>query len=472
MRDKRWAALIPLVLAGCSMAPEYHPPQTTVPAAYKEVAGWTAAAPMDAAPRGAWWKVFADPVLDDLETRSDAASPTLAAALARYDQARAAARVDAADLFPQVGVEGDAGRQRVSGNRPLGNGTPQTYNDFSLGGAIDYELDLWGRIRNGVKASRADAQASAADLASARLSLQASVADAYIRLRGLDAQSDLLKRTAAAFDRAYQLTSTRHDGGIASGIDVNRSRTALSNARAQISIIANQRAATEHELAALVGAVASDFSVAPRVQPLDAPDLPAGAPSELLQRRPDVAAAERRMFAANARIGVARAAFFPSVTLGLSGGWEATQGALLATPNTFWGLGPLSAVLSLFDGGRRSAQVKLSRGEYDELAADYRGTVLTAFRQVEDGIAAMHHLAAGLVDQRDAAEAAQRTSDLALTRYRDGASDYLEVVTAQTDALDAERLLLTAQVDRMRMSVALVKALGGPAETTTPRNPG
>lgn len=464
MRNKRLSAIIPVLLAGCSMAPDYKPPQTAMPAAYKETAGWTAANPMDAAPRGAWWEVFGDPVLDDLETRAEAASPTLAAALARYDQARAAARVDAADLFPQVGVEGDAGRQRLSGNRPLGNGTPQTYNDFSIGGTLDYELDLWGRIRNGVKASRADAQASAADLASARLSLQASVADAYIRLRGLDAQADLLNRTVQAFDRAYQLTATRHDGGIASGVDVNRARTTLSNAKAQISDVANQRAATEHELAALVGAVASDFSVPAQVQRLDAPEVPAGAPSELLQRRPDVAAAERRMFAANARIGVARAAFFPSVTLGLAGGWETTHGSLLTTPNTFWGLGPLSAVLSLFDGGRRTAQVKLSRGEYDEMAADYRGTVLTAFRQVEDGIAATHHLATQIVDQRDAAEAAQRTSDLAFTRYHDGASDYLEVVTAQTDALDAQRLLLAVQVERMRMSVALVKALGGSAE--------
>ncbi|MBV1688812.1 efflux transporter outer membrane subunit [Novosphingobium sp. G106] len=461
MRNKPLAALIPVLLAGCSMAPDYQPPKTAVPSAYKEVAGWTAAEPMDGLPRGAWWKAFGDPVLDDLETRAEAASPTLAAALARYDQARASARVDAADLFPQVGVEGDAGRQRLSGNRPLGNGTPQTYNDFSIGGTLDYELDLWGRIRNGVKASRADAQASAADLASARLSLQASVADAYFRLRGLDAQADLLNRTVAAFDRAYQLTATRHDGGIASGIDVNRSRTALSNARSQISDVANQRAATEHELAALVGALASDFSVPARVQPLDAPQVPAGAPSELLQRRPDVAAAERRMFAANARIGVARAAFFPSITLGLAGGWETTQGSLLTTPNTFWGLGPLSAVLSLFDGGRRTAQVKLSRGEYDEMAADYRGTVLGAFRQVEDGVAAMNHLATQIVDQRDAAQAAERTSDLAFTRYRDGASDYLEVVTAQTDALDAQRSLLTVQVERMRMSVALVEALGG-----------
>ncbi|MET0364196.1 MAG: efflux transporter outer membrane subunit [Sphingobium sp.] len=463
MRNKLIGAAAPLaLLAGCSMAPAYHPPETAAPANFKELAGWAPATPMDGAPRGNWWEAFNDPILNGLEARAVEASPTLAAALARYDQARASARIDTSDLLPTVNIGGDAARGRTSANAPNNSsGVARTGNDFSVGATLDYELDLWGRIRNSVKAARSEADASAADLASARLSLQAAVADAYVRLRGLDAQAELLRRTVAAFDRAYVLTSTRHDGGIASGLDVNRARTALGNARAQISAIANERAATEHELAALIGAVASDFAVEPRVQPLLAPDVPTGAPSELLQRRPDIAAAERRIQAANARIGVARAAFFPTLTLGLSGGWETTRGELIRTPNSFWGLGPLSTVLTLFDGGRRRAQVKLSRAEYEEVTADYRTTVLTAFRQVEDGIAAMHHLAAQSVDQSYAADAAQRTSDLALTRYRDGASDYLEVVTAQTAALDAQRALLTVQTQRMRTTVALVRALGG-----------
>ncbi len=459
--DRRATPFLLALLAGCSMAPSYRPPETAAPAAYKEVAGWTNAAPQDDAPRGAWWEAFKDPVLNDLEKRAETASPTLAAALARYDQARAVARVETSALFPQVNAEADITRTRLSGNRVMAQGNPLTVTDTRVGGALDYELDLWGRIRNSVKAARADAVASGSDLASAQLSLQTAVADAYSRLRGLDAEADLLRQTVDAFGKAYQLTSTRHDGGIASGIDVNRSKTVLSNARAQISAIANERAATEHEIAALVGAVSSDFSIAPQVQALDAPSVTAGAPSELLQRRPDIAAAERRMFAANARIGVAKAAFFPQVTLGLTGGYETTNGSLFSTPSSFWGLGPASAVLALFDGGKRTAQVKISRAEYDEATADYRDTVLTAFRQVEDAIAANRHLAAQSVDQSKAADAAGRTSDLALTRYREGASDYLEVVTAQTDALTAKRALLTVQTNRMRASVALVKALGG-----------
>lgn len=452
----------PALLGACSMAPAYHPPQTIAPQDYKEVAGWTEATPLDTAPRTAWWEAFNDPILNDLEIRAEKASPTLAAALARYDRALAVARVERADLFPTIAAGADASRQRVSGRRFGGDGNPRTYNDFSVGGALDYEIDLWGRIRNGVASARADAEASEADLASARLSLQAAVADAYARLRGLDAQADLLRQTVEAFEKAYELTVRRHDGGIASGIDVNRARTVLGNARAQISAVAADRAATEHEIAALVGELASNFSIPPTVQPLDTPALPAGMPSHMLQRRPDIAAAERRMAAANARIGVARAAFFPTLTLGGAAGFETTHGQLFQTPNSFWGLGPLSAVLTLFDGGRRTSQVKMSRAEYEELAAGYRDTVLNAFREAEDAIATNRLLAVQTVDQRIAAEAAARTSSMALTRYRNGAADYLEVVTAQTDALEAQRATLALETQRMRGSVALVKATGGP----------
>ena len=457
------AAALAAALSACSMAPDYHPPQTAAPAQFKEVAGWSSATPRDGEARGAWWSVYADPVLTDLEARADAASPTLAAALARYDQARAAVRESQADLYPQVTAGADASRNRLSRDRALSTGNAPKYNEYNLSASIDYELDLWGRVRNTVAANRAEAQASQADLASARLSLQASVADAYFRLRGYDAQAQLLDRSVAAFTRARDLIDTRHRGGIVSGIDVNRARTVLGNAQAQVAAVANDRAATEHELAALTGALASDFTVAPNVRSLEPPSLPIGTPSELLQRRPDISAAERRIFAANAQIGVARTAYFPSLTLGASGGWLSTGGDLLSSPSSFWSLGPVSTLLAIFDGGRRRAEVRITRARYEEISADYRSTVLTAFREVEDAIAGLHHLSSEATAQGQAAQSAQRTSEIAMERYRDGASDYLDVVTAQTDALDAQRAFLSVQTRRMQASVALVRAMGGAA---------
>jgi len=445
------------------MAPDYAPPQMTIPEAYKETpAGWVQAAPADTDDRGPWWSMFGDPVLDDLETRMAQASPDLAAAVARLDAALAAARESRADLFPTLSAGADLVRERTSARRP-GALEASEYTDVTVGGTLAYELDLWGRVRNAVRAGRAEAQASAADLQAVRLSLQAALANAYFELRGLDAQATLLRQTVEANSRALELTTTRHDGGIASGIDVNRAQTVLSTARAQMSDIARQRAITEHAIAALVGEVASGFSIAPVEGLAQAPALPPESPSVLLQRRPDIAAAERRMYAANAQIGVARAAFFPTVTLGLSGGWEASHGQLLDTPSSFWGLGPLSALVDLFDGGRRAARVRLSRAQYDEAAASYRGTVLGAFREVEDALAANRHLAAQSTDSDDAAAAAQRTLDLALTRYHDGASDYLEVVVAQTSALDAQRAAIQVRTAQLQAAIDLVRALGGDA---------
>jgi multidrug efflux system outer membrane protein len=459
------APLALAALAGCSLAPSYRPPQIAAPAAYKEAgplppAGWARAQSQDGA-RGPWWLAFGDPVLDDLERRVERASPDLAAALARYDAARAQVRVAGADLVPQVDASAGAGRERLSAARPLGQGRSATYNEFTLGGSLSYEVDLWGRVRNEVAATRAEAQASAADLANVRLSLQAQLAETYFQLRGLDAQRALLERTVAAYARALDLTTTRHSGGIASGLDVSRARNILSDAKAQISDVLNQRAASEHAIAALIGEPASSFALAPVDGLGSPPQIPATLPSELLQRRPDVAEAERRIFAANARIGVARAALFPSLTLGAGGGFDAAQGALLSNPATFWALGPAQALLTIFDGGRRAAQVRISRAQYDEAAASYRSTVLAAFREVEDGLAAARLLAQESVDEREAAAAAERTEALALVRYRDGASDYLDVVTAQTAALDAERTAIALDTRRLQTAVTLVRALGG-----------
>lgn len=462
MRRNR-IALTPLLLfvSGCSMAPKYAPPQIAPPAAYKEMpAGWTLAAPADTASRGPWWTLFDDPVLADLEARMDTASPTLAAALARLDAAAAAARESRADLFPTASVSAQGVRARPSQRRP-GGVALREYSDLTVGGALDYEIDLWGRVRNSVKAAQGEAQASAADLEAVRLSLQASLADAYFELRGLDEQASLLRQTVEANGRALELTTTRHEGGIAAGLDVSRAQTVLSAARAQISDVARQRAITEHAIAALIGEVPAHFAIAPIVGLAQVPAIPPQGPSILLQRRPDVAAAERRLYAANAQIGVARAAFFPTVTLGLSGGWEASHGSLLSAPSNFWGLGPLAAVVDLFDAGRRTARVKITRAQYDQMAADYRSTVIQAFRESEDALAAAAYLAAQSKDSDTAAAASRRTLDLALTRYQDGASDYLEVVVAQTSALEAQRAAISVQTARLRAAVTLVRAWGG-----------
>jgi multidrug efflux system outer membrane protein len=451
-------------LAACSMAPDYRPPATPDASAFKEADGWTQATPMDDAPRGAWWARFGDPLLDELQTRGEAASPTIASAVARYDQAVAIAQRAGAERLPVVTAGADVTRQRFSRGRPLAGGNGGTFTDVVLGGSLDWEVDLWGRLRDAARAGRAEAQASSADLASARLSLHAMIADTYLRLRGLDAEAALLRQTSEAFARAAELTNTRHEGGIASGLDTSRAEAQLADARAQLSTIALDRAVAEHQLAVLVGETPSSFTVAPATPRIVPIAVPAATPAQLLQRRPDISAAERRVAAANSRIGVARAAWFPSLTLGLSGGYEAASGNILSASNSFWALGPLSAVATIFDGGR--ADVARARAEFEETAADYRSTVLTAFREVEDNLAAARHLAAAQVEQENAARAAGRTRELALTRYHDGASDYLEVVVAQTAALDAERLALILRTRRLQANVALVRALGGDPTTT------
>ena len=455
------AIALALLLSACSLAPAYHVPTLAIPAAFKEAPGWTQAAPADAAPRGDWWAAFGDADLDALEARIERANPSLAAALARHDQAVAVVRQERAALFPELDAQAQASRNRLAANRPLG-GSAYTYHEYLVGGTASYELDLWGRIRNSVRAARADADASLADVANTRLALQGDLADAYVRLRGLDAQAELLRQTVAAYARAYDLANTRHIGGIASGLDVSRARTILSDARAQIASVAATRAAVEHGIAALVGVTPAELAIPARRFQTAPPAVPATAPSTLLQRRPDIAEAERRVFAANARIGVARAAYFPTLTLGASGGVQTTGGlSLFSTPATFWSIGPATLAQVLFDGGRRAGQVAQARSVFAEAAANYRFTALTAFQQVEDQLAAARELESQEVEERDAAAAAARTEELALTRYRDGASDYLEVVTAQTAALDAERSAIAVRTQRLQAAVALVRALGG-----------
>jgi NodT family efflux transporter outer membrane factor (OMF) lipoprotein len=450
-------------LAGCA-APAYHVPQvaTSLPQTYKEAGPWTPAAPADAAPRGDWWTAFGDARLNTLEKQLADSNPDLAQALARYDQARAFYRQARADLFPQIDAGASAGRQQLSGGRLGGSGRPLAGDQATVGATFSYELDLWGRVRNEVAAGKAEAQASAGDLAATRLSLAAELADDYLTLRSLDAQGRVLDEAVTSFQRALELTQVRHNGGAVSGLDVGQAETQLRSAQAARTEVAAQRALMEHAIASLVGEPATTFSlpVVAELPPL--PATPVSTPSVLLERRPDVAAAERRAFAANRRIGVARSAFFPSVSLNASGGFETSSWAqtLLSAPSSYWALGPELA-LTLFDGGRRRAGVQAAQAGFDEASAAYRGVVLAAFQQVEDNLALLNRIAEETRQEQEALDAARHTEALATTLYERGAGTYLDVISAQTAALEAERAVIQLQARRLQASVDLVRALGG-----------
>jgi multidrug efflux system outer membrane protein len=433
-----------------------------VPPAFKETGAWTSAAPQDALERGSWWTPFNDATLDILEGRVDGANPTLAAALAVYDQARALAAEARSSLIPTITALDSNTYNRQSLERPLrGAGQPNEYANNSIGGEVNYEFDFWGRVRNLVAAGEAQAQASAADLETARLSLHVELADDYLQLRGLDAQTILLVNTVNAYERALKLTQARHTGGVSSGLDVDRAAAQLSSAKAQVSDVAAQRALYEHAIATLVGQPASSFAIPVAPAPTVIPVMPTGVASTLLQRRPDIAAAERRAFAANREIGVARAAYFPTITLDAQGGFQNTGGNnLLIAPNTVWTIGPQLA-LTLFDGGLRKAQVAASKAAFLLASANYRATVLTAFQQVEDELAFANHYAAEAADESDAVKSSKATTNLSLIRYREGATNYLDVVIAQTAELQAEQTALALETRRQQASVNLVRALGG-----------
>jgi outer membrane protein, multidrug efflux system len=451
-----------LALAGCELAPAYQEPKITAPANYKEVGPWTEARPGDALPRGPWWAAFQDPILDSLERQVETSNPTLAASLAAYDEARAFAAEAASATLPTITALDSNTYNRQSNNRPLrGSNQPDIYWANTFGAQTDYELDFWGHIRDLVKAGRAEAQATAADLETARLGLQIELANDYVNLRGLDAQAELLDTTVEAYRRAYDLTRTRHGGGVSSGLDEYRAAGQLSSAKAQVSEVAAQRALYEHAIASLVGRPAPSFTLARANTPAIIPIVPTGVPSTLVERRPDIAAAERRAYAANREIGVARAAFFPTLSLGAQGGFQNTGGQdLLIAPNSFWTLGPQIA-LTLFDGGLRRARLAASRAAFDVASARYRAIVLTAFQQVEDQLALANHLAQEAHDAADTVKANQATTRLSLVRYREGATNYLDVVTAQTAELEAEQTALAVETRRQQASINLVEALGG-----------
>ncbi len=460
---------VPALLAGCSFAPAYHVPQSApAPEQYKEEygdhAGWKVAQPQDSQPRGAWWTLFNDPRLNALESKLENSNLSLQAAFARLQQARAQYRIARADLFPSLDLSPSATRERFSPNSPrFLPGFPTTYNDFILGADFSYELDLWGRVRNEVAAAKATQQASAADLAATELSLRAELAEDYFGLRTDDAEVQLLDRTVEDYRQALELTANLFSGGAAALTDVAQAQAQLQNALTQAADIRLQRAQAEHAIALLVGENPSSFGLAANPLPLDVvpPPLDPGLPSELLERRPDVAEAERRVASANAQIGQARAAYFPQFTLSAAAGFESVStGTWITAPSRFWSVGP-HVSLPLFEGGRLVAQTDQAKAAYAEQVANYRNTVLGAYRDVEDNLAALRQLAAESETAAGAVTATGTVLQQAQDRYKAGIVTYLEVSTAETAALQAQLTAVNIQTRRMNASVLLVKALGG-----------
>jgi NodT family efflux transporter outer membrane factor (OMF) lipoprotein len=462
-RGTALAALVTVLLAGCMVGPEYTKPSVPMTPTFKEGGGWKVAQPADRLPRGAWWQVYGDPELSALADQVAAANQDLKIAEARYRQARAAILFNRASLFPTISAGAGASTTRLSDNRPflspgvsLGNS-----GDFLVSLDMSYEVDLWGRIRRTVAASRQEAQATAADVETAKLSLQAALVMAYFELRAADEQQRLLDATLKAYAASLELTKNRFEEGAAPKSDVALAQTQLDTTQAQATDIGVQRAQLEHAIAILIGVPPAAFSLPPKPQPLKPPDIPVGVPSELLERRPDIAAAERRVAEANEQIGIAEAAYYPTVTLNASVGFESTSPAsLLQAPSLLWAVG-LSMTQTLFDAGRRKATSDAARAAYDATVANYRQATLTAFQQVEDNLAALRILAQEADEQRRAVESSQESLQLSTNRYEGGADSYLQVLTTQTVALSNERVEVDILRRRMDASVLLIKALGG-----------
>ncbi|GAB2899167.1 efflux transporter outer membrane subunit [Paraburkholderia jirisanensis] len=449
-------------LSGCSLAPRYRVPDTPAPVAYKSSAPWTVAAPADRLDRAHWWKLYREPQLDELEQRLIANNHDLHAAYYHYVQSQAFVKEASSQFYPDVSAAGNIQRARQSNTGPFRTtAVPTDYNDATLGVQVDYEVDLWGRVRDSVAASREESQAAQADLASTQLSLEIELARNYLDLRGDDQQIRVLNDTIDAYKKALELTRKRHDGGVAAALDVARATTQLSFAQSDLTRAQAKRALREHAIAPLVGASASDFAIAPSVEPVAPPPIPVGVPSALLQRRPDVAGAERRIAAANSEIGVARAAWFPSLTLSAQGGFQSSVYAdLLSLPSSYWAIGPTLATY-LFDGGRRRARLEATKAATAEAGERYRSVVLTSFRQVEDDLSLLAQLGTATAQLQQAADSAGLSVNLALSRYREGVVSYLDVVDAQTAELAAQRSIIETRTKQLDANVDLIRALGG-----------
>jgi len=450
-----------MLLCGCAVGPRYSRPSAPVPSAYKETPpNWKAAQPADQTLRGKWWEIYQDPQLNALEEKINVSNQSLKAAQAQFDQARATVRYNRADYYPTITAGVSAARERFSQNRPQASSVTTT-NDLIIPVDMSYEPDVWGRVRHTVEAARANAQATLADLESVRLSVHAELAVDYFSARELDAEAQLLDSTVSSYVKQLELTENRYKGGVASQVDVAQAQTQLETARAQAIDVREQRTQFEHAIAVLIGEPASTFTLPVAALNATPPVIPPGLPSELLERRPDIAANERLMAAANAQIGVAKAAYFPMFNLFPSAGFESTTIVnWLSSPSAFAIVGA-SAVVTAFDAGRRRAASDQARAGYDQTVANYRQDVLTAFQEVEDNLAGLRLLEDESNTQTAAVAAAEHSLALSNNRYRGGVTTYLEVITAQTTALGNERTAVQISGRRMVDSVLLVKALGG-----------
>jgi outer membrane protein, multidrug efflux system len=454
-----------MLCAGCTVGPNYKRPSAPVAANWQVQEPWRQAEPKDSVPKTSWWTLFHDEELDGLETDLLAANQTLKVAVAHFDQARATAAVQNATLFPTVNVGPTAGRERYSGTRPSETTVPVvapvTQNDYVLPFTVSYEVDLFGQRRRTIEAAQAAYQANAADLENVRLVLTAELAADYFTLRQLDSEIGILNRTVETLRRGLELVQSRHSGGIASGLDVAEEETLLNSTRTQAILLQQQRKQFEDAIAVLVGKPPPDFHLASRELAAEPPNIDATIPSDLLERRPDIAESERQMAVANAQIGISKAAYYPSLQLYGQGGWNsASITQLLNAQSGFWAFGA-NVAQDIFSGGALHAQVRYSQAGYDATVANYRGTVLTAFQEVQDDITGLQVLYSARQSQADAVNSARRQVDIATSRYVGGLVNYLDVVSAQQNLLSNEQEAAIIQGQRLVTSVLLVKALGG-----------
>jgi outer membrane protein, multidrug efflux system len=453
------------VTVGCTVGPGYKRPAAQVPDTWRGEGPWQTAAPKDAIPKGAWWQIFHDAELDRLEQELLQANQSLVAAQDRLSQARAQAQIASSAYFPTVSADPGGQRQRISGNRPLSGSTvattPVTQNVFTVPFSVSYELDLFGRVRRNLEAANASLQASAADLENVRLVLTAELAADYFNLRELDREAGVVRQSVDIQQKGLDLVNHRHDGGVANGLEVAQQAALLDATATQLQLVLQQRAQFEHAIAVLTGKSASIFSVAEAPFDAAAPAIPTGVPSEILERRPDVATSERQMAFENAQVGLAVAAFYPHITLSGSGGWESRDIAtLMNAPSAAWSVGG-DLLQPIFNGGRNRANLAGSRAAYDESVANYREAVLVAFQQVEDGLSSLALLNQAAKTQQAAVADSRRALDIANNRYVGGVTTYLDVITAQSALLSNERLATQLLGQQMTTAVFLVKALGG-----------